>query len=148
MRQAQKLRESVNLICITLNKIIGEREILLRLHFNRNKNEFVRKNAFYVDEVETAFMEIDGTVSVRKKPESAPATPKDLQLITSSRGLPQTFIIDGKILENSLASIGKDRAWVDSILQTFGVSEVGDVALAQIDEQNKVYIDKRNDMVH
>lgn len=107
-----------------------------------------KKNAFYFDEVETAFLEIDGTVSVLKRPESSPATPKDLQLVALSRGLPQTFIIDGNILENSLASMGKDRAWVESTLQANGISEVGDVALAQMDEQNKVYIDKRNDMVH
>jgi uncharacterized membrane protein YcaP (DUF421 family) len=104
-----------------------------------------KKNIFYVDDVELAFLETDGTVSALKKPETMPATRQDLQVVTTSRGLPQTFIIDGKILENSLKAAGKDQQWVKSILDENDIPDVKNVAFAQIDQQNKVFVDKRKD---
>lgn len=104
-----------------------------------------KKNIFYVDDVELAFLETDGTVSALKKPERMPATRQDLQVVTTSRGLPQTFIIDGKILENSLKAAGKNKDWVKTTLKQNGISNIEDVAIAQIDQQNKVFFDIRKD---
>jgi uncharacterized membrane protein YcaP (DUF421 family) len=146
--KARKVLDSEPTLIVKNGKILEEGMGKTRLTMD-DLLMLLRKNSvFYVDQVDIAFLEIDGTLSVLKKTESLPVTPKDLNLLSSSRGLPQTFIIDGQILENSLAAIGKDQIWVESILQSNGISKVGDVALAQIDQQNQVYIDKRNDEVH
>ena len=104
-----------------------------------------KKGYFYVDQVETAIMETDGTVSVLAKPAYLNAMQKDVFNVQASRGLSQAFIIDGKILTKSLQALGKDREWVQQVLQSYNISNVEDVFFAQIDQLGNIYIDKRED---
>jgi uncharacterized membrane protein YcaP (DUF421 family) len=64
-----------------------------------------KKNIFYLDEVDIAYFETDGTVSILKKTESMPVTRKDIDTVQESRGLSQTFIIDGRIQKKSLKAM-------------------------------------------
>ncbi|ADU29548.1 DUF421 domain-containing protein [Evansella cellulosilytica] len=104
-----------------------------------------KRGVFYVDQVETAILETDGTLSVLKKPQYLDAMKKDINQFQSSRGVPQAFIIDGKLLQSTLEILGKDREWVMNILKKNSVKKVEDVFFAQIDQQGNVYIDKRED---
>lgn len=104
-----------------------------------------KKDIFYVDEVEAAFLEIDGTVSVLRCPAYLPATKKDVLNIQASRGIAQAFIVDGKVLHESLKLLGKDMEWVEQILKNNNIAKIEDVFFAHIDSQNKIYIDKFND---
>jgi uncharacterized membrane protein YcaP (DUF421 family) len=106
--------------------------------------QFRKKDIFYLDEVEYAFLETDGTISALKKPGELPPTISDLQLNTLSRGLPQTFIIDGNILPDILKKIGKDENWVQGILVQNKINSVTDILVAQIDNQMKVYLSLKN----
>jgi uncharacterized membrane protein YcaP (DUF421 family) len=116
-----------------------------RLTVDELQLQLRKKNIFYLDEVDMAFFETDGTISVLKKPEKMSATKKELQINTPSRGVPQVFILDGEILPESLGSMGKDNEWLNSILKQFGLKDVSEVAIAQIDQLNNIYIDKRED---
>ncbi len=104
-----------------------------------------KKNVFHVDEVETAILETDGTVSVLKKAPFLPAMQKDVFNIQPDRGVGQAFIIDGKILKESLKLLGKDREWVRTILQQHNIARIENVFFAQIDRQGMVYIDTKQD---
>ncbi|WP_367751825.1 YetF domain-containing protein [Ammoniphilus sp. 3BR4] len=68
-----------------------------------------------------AFFETNGKLTVLKKPEKMSVTRKDVNLMSVSRGLPQIFIIDGKILKHSLAFIKKDEAWVNTVYKNMGL---------------------------
>jgi uncharacterized membrane protein YcaP (DUF421 family) len=102
-----------------------------------------KKNIFYLDEVDIAYFETDGTVSILKKTESMPVTRKDIDTVQESRGLSQTFIIDGSIQKNSLKAINKDEKWVRTLLESKGISSITEVVVAQIDKKGNVYIDQR-----
>ncbi|CAM3922248.1 DUF421 domain-containing protein [Cohnella lubricantis] len=104
-----------------------------------------KKSAFYPDEVELAYFESDGTLSVLKKSDLLPVTPKDLNLTVPTRGQSQTLIIDGRILPNSVNASGKDIQWINQQLKNLGVERMSDVALAQIDQLDKLYVDLRQD---
>ncbi|WP_078577975.1 DUF421 domain-containing protein [Salipaludibacillus agaradhaerens] len=104
-----------------------------------------KKGIFNIDEVETALLETDGTVSVLKKPAYLPAMQKDVFNIQLSRGVGQAFIIDGKILKKSLELLGKDEEWVKAVLKDHHISKFDDVFFAQIDRNGIIYIDKRED---
>ncbi|MBU9712331.1 DUF421 domain-containing protein [Evansella tamaricis] len=104
-----------------------------------------KKGVFYVEQVESAILETDGTVSVLKKPGYLDVMKKDINQFQRSRGVPQAFIIDGKILTSTLKMIGKDTNWVTDVLKKNNISKVEDVFFAQIDNQGTIYLDKRED---
>ncbi|WP_174731261.1 DUF421 domain-containing protein [Mesobacillus harenae] len=143
--KGRKILNDEPTLIVKNGKIYEEGLSKARLTIDEMLFQLRNKNIFYLDEVEIAFFETNGQVTALKKSTQLPPTKQDMQINSPSRGLPQTFIIDGKILPNSLKAAGKDEAWVKSILQTNGISKIGDVAVAQIDQLNKVFIDKRND---
>ncbi|UOE96194.1 DUF421 domain-containing protein [Alkalihalobacillus sp. LMS39] len=106
-----------------------------------------KKNVFNIDEVDTAFLETDGTVTVLKKAPYLPAMQKDVFNVQVTRGVGQAFIIDGKILKKSLDILEKDIDWVKTVLAQHKISSIDDVFFAQIDKQGMVYIDKRSDII-
>ncbi|RSK26132.1 DUF421 domain-containing protein [Bacillus sp. HMF5848] len=132
-------------LIIKNGKIHEEGMAKARLSVDELLFQLRKKNIFYVDQVDFAFFETDGTVSANLKTEEQPATKKELTLSTPSRGIPQTFIIDGKILKNTLKSLNKDEEWVYSLLKSYNVNKISDVFIAQIDEREAVFIDKRVD---
>ncbi|WP_078554185.1 DUF421 domain-containing protein [Bacillus alkalicellulosilyticus] len=105
-----------------------------------------KKGVFYLDYVQSAILETDGTVSVLKKPQFLEAMQKDVNNVQLSRGSAEAFIIDGQILHDSLKIMGKDQEWVERILQEHNVRRVDDVFFAQIDQLGKVYLDIRKDI--
>ena len=52
-------------------------------------------------------LEATGDLSVMLKKENQPLTPKDLNMKVASIKEPQTVIMDGKILDEPLATIGQ-----------------------------------------
>ncbi|MBM7660218.1 uncharacterized membrane protein YcaP (DUF421 family) [Bacillus mesophilus] len=142
--KARKILNDEPTLVVKNGKIHEEGMAKSRLSVDELLFQLRKKNIFYVDQVDIAFFETDGSVSALKRVGELPPTKTELQINTPSRGVPQTFIIDGKILENSLASINKDHSWVEFILKSKGVS-MKEVFIAQIDENNTIYIDKRSD---
>ncbi|WP_223703550.1 DUF421 domain-containing protein [Sutcliffiella deserti] len=104
-----------------------------------------KKGFFYVDQVETAFLETDGTITALAKPPYLHSTQRDVHNIQASRGFTQAFIIDGKVLSKSLNMLGKDMTWVNQVLRENNIANLQDVFFAQIDQQGKIYIDTRED---
>lgn len=141
----RKIFNGESTIIIKHGKILEEGMKKARLNMDELLLKLRKKNVFYLDEVDIAIFETDGSLSVLQKPESQPATRKDLALTTSSRGYAQAIIIDGQVLDSTLTMIGKNQEWLDSILQSQGISNVSDVFFAQVDEQNNAYIDIRDD---
>jgi uncharacterized membrane protein YcaP (DUF421 family) len=102
-----------------------------------------KKDVFYVDEVEWAYFETNGTLSILKKSPHMPLSRQDADVDKKSRGLPQSCIIDGKVIHEGLMQVGKDRQWMEKYLEDRDIS-VEHVLLAQIDQLGNVYIDSRS----
>ncbi|MDC3413549.1 DUF421 domain-containing protein [Aquibacillus sp. 3ASR75-11] len=132
-------------LVIKNGQILEEGMTKARLNVDQLLLQLRKKNVFYLDEVEFAFLETDGTVSAMKKTDKQPLTKKDYNIISPSRGLPQTIVIDGQVLENSLDAIGKDIDWLNNTLQAKGISSIQEVVVAQLDQQDTLYLDVRKD---
>jgi len=132
-------------LIIKNGKILEEGMGKARLTVDELLFQLRKKNIFYLDEVELAFFETDGTVSALKMTNQMPPTKQDMNIQTPSRGLPQTFIIDGKILPNSLKTLGKNEEWVKEVLKNKGITDIGHVSVAQMDQLGNIYIDHRKD---
>jgi len=142
---SRKVLEGEPTILIKNGAIFEEGLNKVRFTVDNLLSNLRKKNVFYVEQVESAILETDGTVSVLLKPEYQSLTPKDMSVYKPSRGLTQAFIIDGKILKHSLQIINKDIEWVNSILEQHQIKDIESVFYAQIDEQGVVYIDTKID---
>lgn len=98
------------------------------------------KGIFYPDEVDTAVLETNGTITVFQKspcPKPAPSDPEQ-----SSRGFPWPCIIEGHIMEKNLQSAGFSREWLLGRLEARGI-DLADVLLAQTDSHGHLSIDHK-----
>lgn len=143
--KGRKVLDGEPTILIKNGKILEEGMKKNRLTMDQLLLNLRKKNVFYIDQVETALLETDGTLSVLKKPMYLNATQQDLQRVNSSRGLPEAFIVDGEILQDSLKSLGKDMEWVNHVLKVYHVENIKHVFYAQVDQQGNVYLDTRQD---
>lgn len=98
------------------------------------------KNVFRVADVEFAMMETSGELTVLLKSDQQPVTPGQLGLNVAPAKMPQTIIMDGKIMPIPLASIGKNQVWLETQLKKRRAT-VEDVFLGQVDETGNLYLD-------
>lgn len=92
-----------------------------------------------ISEVEAAVLETSGHVSVLKKSDYQPITPKDLNIQTMGGGLPTLLINEGKIEEKNLKELGYDEKWLKDELLKKGIANVKDVYAALIDSTGELY---------
>ena len=146
--RARKIFNSEPTVLMKNGKILEEGMVKVRLTMDQLLGQLRKKGIFYLDEVELAVLETDGTVSVLRHPLALPATRGDVNSIKPSRGQPQVFILNGHLLASSLQAMGKDKQWVENTLRERGITDMRDVIVAQMDTQNRVYIDTRQDRLH
>jgi uncharacterized membrane protein YcaP (DUF421 family) len=142
---ARKFFSSEPTLVVKDGKILGEGMRKERLNNEELLFLLRKKDIFYLDEVELAFFETDGSLSALRKQEKLPAYKEDIQVQKPKRGLPQTFIIDGQVMKNSLTSTGKDLTWVNSYLESQGIINISSVNVGQIDELGNVFLDLKKD---
>ncbi|MFC5711991.1 DUF421 domain-containing protein [Thalassorhabdus alkalitolerans] len=141
----RKVLNSEPTILIKNGKIYEEGLKKVRLTVDDLLANLRKKGDFYLHEIEGAMMETDGTISVLKKPQYHFVNREDMKVTKLSKGMPQTFILDGKLLPYSLEALGKDKEWADIMLKEHGIKNMRDVFVAQVDSSGMVYIDTRDD---
>lgn len=100
------------------------------------------RNQGYLDiaTVEYAVLETDGRLSVIPYPSERPVTPSLLNLESEEESYPVVVISDGRILENNLRRIGRDRNWLEKQLKANGAKDADSVFLMTANTLDKVYI--------
>ncbi|BFH64096.1 MULTISPECIES: DUF421 domain-containing protein [Paenibacillus] len=104
------------------------------------------KNAFKAAEVEFALIEPNGEINVLLKKEYQPLTPTHLGIKVGPEAEPQTVVLDGKIMDEPLATLGLNRKWVHTELEKLGVS-LDNVYLGQVDAYGQFYVDLFDDQI-
>lgn len=108
--------------------------------------ELRAKNIFNLADVEFAVMETTGEINVMVKSDKKPITAHDLQQQVAPKSEPQTVILDGNILDESLANRGLNRAWLKVELAKAGVS-LDNVFIGQVDSSGDLYLDLFDDSI-
>jgi len=103
------------------------------------------KGIFDIDQVAFAILEKDGQLSILKKTECDPVTPKDLKLKTSPASIDYELIYDGSILQQSLVSINRNEKWLMKRLKNKGINDATEVFLATYNVTSGLHIDLYND---
>ncbi|KMJ58187.1 membrane protein [Bacillus sp. LL01] len=105
-----------------------------------------KKDIFSIDDIEFATLESNGDLSVLVKKAKQPATYGDLHPVVPHLREPQTVIMDGDILDEPLAQIGLNRAWLQAELEKRNIL-IENVFLAQVDSLGDLTFDLYNDHI-
>lgn len=92
--------------------------------------------------VQYAILETNGNLSVFPYPKEVPASAREAGIQVSSRQLPITLISDGHLLEDNLTAAGKDRLWVEKILQQHNATQQ-DIFLLTVDRHDQIIFLKK-----
>lgn len=101
------------------------------------------KDIFLLSDVEYAIFETNGQLSVLKKTDALPVTPKQLDLAIKPEPLPTFLIIDGVILYDNLKRINKDEKWLMNQLKKRGYNDATEIFVAQFDNKSELFISKK-----
>jgi uncharacterized membrane protein YcaP (DUF421 family) len=105
-----------------------------------------KKNVFRVADVEFATLETNGDLSILLKRDKQPLAVGDVFPNPAPIKEPQTVIMDGKILDEPLATMGLNRGWLKEELDKQGAA-IENVFLAQVDSYGQLTIDLYNDKI-
>lgn len=133
-------------VLIKEGKVMEENLMDVRYTGDELLRELRSKNAFSLADVEFAVMESTGEINVLLKSEKSPITPHDLQRKVAPLSEPETVILDGNILDESLVKAGLNREWLNIQLSNSGVS-LDNIFIGQVDSSGNLYIDLFDDMI-
>ncbi len=102
---------------------------------------------FDLNEVSYAIIESNGQLSVLKKAENQPLTPKDMNIQVKDVGINIELIYDGILFTENLKQLNKTQAWLMEQLKAKGINDVSDVFLAIFNPDGSLYIDKYDDHI-
>jgi hypothetical protein len=91
-------------------------------------------------------METTGEINVFLKSDKKPVTSHDLGIKTAPLAEPQTVVLDGNAINESLASLGQNKDWLRIQLENKGVS-LDNVFLGQVDSSGELYLDLFEDAI-
>lgn len=93
--------------------------------------------------VDYAILETDGKLNVIPAPAFRPVTAGQMDIAAEDSGYPMLVINNGRVMEQNLRILGKDRNWLDKTLQAQGLSSPGEVYLMTVDQKGGAYIAPR-----
>lgn len=122
------------IVVIRHGKIMEENLLKQRMTGEELLSALRMKNAFNVSDVEFAVLEPTGDISVLfKNPGTSAQLPE-----------PQTVIIDGNIVYESLANMGLNKQWLNTELDKMELS-LDNIFIGQVDFHGNLYVDLFDD---
>lgn len=134
------------LVVIKEGKVLEENLFKAKLTGEELLRELRFKNAFNLADVEFAVMEDCGDLNVLMKASRTPVSPYDLGIKVNPQAEPQTVILDGNILNDSLSSLGFNCEWLGIQLESMGVS-LDNIFIGQLDSSGDLYLDLFDDKI-
>ena len=90
---------------------------------------------FDIDEIQLAVFEHNGKLSILPKAANRPATPEELGITARATHIGVELIMDGKIMGENLARIGREEKWILNNLKLKGYDRAEEVFLAVYREE-------------
>jgi uncharacterized membrane protein YcaP (DUF421 family) len=134
------------LVLIRHGKVMEENLIQARLTPDDLLKGLRTKNILSVADVEFAVMELDGEINIFEKSDRKPLTAKDMNIEVPRKSEPQTVILDGNVIDESLSNSGLNRQWLNQQLESRGVS-LENVFIGQVDSAGDLTLDLFDDTI-
>nr|WP_199228211.1 DUF421 domain-containing protein [Salipaludibacillus keqinensis] len=98
------------------------------------------KDVFNVNEVETAIVEANGSLSLLKKVDSQPVTRQDMNIMKATSTMAVPVVIEGKIDVNVLKDFSLDEDWLNVQLFEHGIDDPKDIFFASMNADLELQI--------
>ena len=98
------------------------------------------KNFASLADVDYAVLEANGDLSVIPKPDKTPLTPKDMNIVTSSKIMPMVLISDGVLYDKNLKLLGKEESYLKKELSKIKITDYSQVFLCFYDENRQLHV--------
>jgi len=147
--KSKKMREFLDgkaRVLIKDGKVLEDNLKKEKLTTDELMEQLRKKMAFRIADVEFAIMEPSGDINVLLTRENQPITARHLGIKVGPEQEPQAVIMDGKIMDEPLATMGLSREWLNNELEKIGVT-VENVYLGQVDTYGQFYVDLFDDQI-
>lgn len=105
-----------SIMVINKGQIVKENMKLIRYSVDDLTEALRLKDVFDLETVDCAYIETNGSISVKLKSEDAPLTPKDIGLKKKNEPIACLVISDGKIIEREFSVCNLSKAKLKAIL--------------------------------
>lgn len=134
-------------VVIEDGKIMEQNLRKIQFTLDTLNQELREKDIFDLEEVQYAILELNGKLSVLKKPEYRPLIQKDLHLTNNTKiQFPVELIMDGEIMSDNLQQIGLSNEWLSKQLKQRGVT-AEEVCYAIKGTHGKLFFDLYQDQI-
>ena len=99
---------------------------------------------FDISQVANAIVETNGKLSVQKKSQNTPITPKDIGIATDKADVPITVIIDGKPVTEYFGNVNFNENEIKLLAVTNG-EQVQNLLVMNVDSNGNVYMVKKEE---
>lgn len=130
IRDGKMLEKNMRKEMYTIN------DLLEQLRFNSIQS---------VSDVEYGILETNGQLSVLLKTNKRAITPEDLDMDLPLESFSRDLIIDGKLMGRTLERLQIKREWVDNALKEFGINDYQQVFYASVDNNMKLFVQKKGE---
>lgn len=113
-----------------------------RFTINELEERLRTDNVFNFGDVEYAILETSGQVTVIQKPEKRNTIPEDFNIIPDYEGIPYDLVVDGKIMEKNLQSIGKNYQWLKKQVEKFNMKPE-EALIVTYDAKGQIFCQKK-----
>lgn len=124
-------------------------ESLKRFHYTVDDLHHLlrKKDVFDIEDVKYGILETTGEISVIKVSDKNYPTLEDLNILGKQDDIKTEVIITGNIIYENLVCRNLTAQWLIDQLNTQGIYDIREVYYANLDENNKLYIDKYTDNI-
>lgn len=113
-----------------------------RFTINELQEKLRGNNIVNLGDVEYAILETSGEVTIIQKPEKRGTIPEDFNIKPDYEGIPYDLVIDGKIMNKNLRSIGKNYSWLKKQVEKFGINPE-EALIVTIDGKGQIFCQKK-----
>ena len=85
--------------------------------------------AHNLDDIQAAFFEHNGKLSILPRAQNRPATPSDLGIEPRATHIGVEVIMDGRVMGENLRRMGRDERWLDRQITAQGFRAAGEIFL-------------------
>jgi uncharacterized membrane protein YcaP (DUF421 family) len=134
------------IILIKEGKIIKEALRKVRLDIESLNGLLRKKNVFSIADVDYAYFETDGTLSVMRKESKQPVTKSDLNIQQANAIFSTTIpvISDGQVDLETLDKFNLNEKWLQKQLSAAGINSMDEVLYAKVQKDGTLHIDHNN----